>query len=369
MCKLKIGIITFHAAENFGSALQAFALEKVLMKNNYIPEIIDFILESDMKQYRLFRRHLYKHRPKAFLGDLIYYSRNLKRRYNFKSFKNKHLQVSSKQFYSGKDDLRGLNSEYDAFVCGSDQIWNLNCTNGFVSEYFLTFVDSSKKKISYAPSMPTKVSSKYYGDLKTSIENLNSISVREKQTIGYLQDTVGVKTEIVQVVDPTLLIDSNSYVENFGIKKKNEKYIFVYILGDSEINKSIIDMANQTSNQTGMKIKYVFIRSIKEFKKAEYLLGCGPVEFLDAIYNASYVITDSFHATVFSVHFHVPFCVFPRKGSESRMNELLGAIDMTENIYLPHSMEWMKYQSDENTNTKVKQMAEKSLKFLLESLE
>ena len=185
MDNYKIGIITFHAAENFGSALQAFALQHVLIKKGFDAEIIDCTLESDMEQYKLFRTQYYKERPKAFLGDILYLKKNFRRKYNYKEFRKKYLKMSAGKFQIGKDDLENLNNEYNVFICGSDQIWNLNCTGGFISEFFLNFADNTSKKISYAPSMPEAVSPVYYGKIKASLERFDAISVRENQTIAY----------------------------------------------------------------------------------------------------------------------------------------------------------------------------------------
>ena len=90
-----------------------------------------------------------------------------------------------------------MNDCYDAFICGSDQIWNINCTQGLVPEFFLEFVSDSKKKIAYAPSMPAKVPDKYYKRIKKDVERLDAVSVRESETIPYLINEVGIKKEIL----------------------------------------------------------------------------------------------------------------------------------------------------------------------------
>lgn len=362
----KIGIVTFHAAENFGSALQAYALERVLKDKGYSPEIINCILDEDMKQYRLFRTSIYKERPRAFIGDILYLKRNIQRKISFKRFRSNYLKISTEIYHAGRDDLSCLNEKYDVFICGSDQIWNLNCTKGLVSDFFLKFVNDDKIKISYAPSMPTRVPERYYGELKKALKRFDAISVRENQTVEYLKNEVGVENDIIKTVDPTLLLDARVYIDTFKLVKENKKYIFVYILPDAEKVQDIIDYANKTAKKTGLKIRYVFMRKIKEFANQEYLLGIGPREFLQQIYNATYLITNSFHATVFSLQFEVPFCVFQRSGSKSRMIELLTALDMRKNIYFnDNDMEWMHLHSDENTKKRIRELAQESMKFLL----
>lgn len=372
MNSFKIGIVTFHAAENFGSALQAFALQYLLKKEGYTTEIINCVLKSDMEQYKLFRTQYYKERPKAFLGDIAYFRRNFKRRYVYKKFQKRYLTLSKEKFYIGKNDLKSLNEIYDTFICGSDQIWNLNCTNDFIPEFFLCFVNNERKKIAYAPSMPEIVPSKYYERIKTALKTFDAISVREYQTIDYLKNDVGVDNEITQVVDPTLLLESQWYINIFSLKKKKkEKYIFVYILEDRENMNQIINMTIKTSQKIGLKIKYIFIRKIKEFKDSEFLLGIGPREFLDLIYNAEYVITNSFHASVFSIHFEKPFCVFSRSGSQARMIDLLEKLELNNNLFQNNGCDsdfWMDSKADENTKKILEIIRKQSVNFLIDNL-
>lgn len=373
MNSFKIGIVTFHAAENFGSALQAFALQYLLKKEGYTTEIINCVLKFDMEQYKLFRTQYYKERPKAFLGDIAYFRRNFERKYRYKKFQREYITLSKEKFYIGEDDLKCLNEIYDTFICGSDQIWNLNCTNNFISEFFLCFVNGGHKKIAYAPSMPETVPSKYYKSIRIALKTFDAISVREYQTINYLKNDVGVDNEITQVVDPTLLLESKWYIDVFNLKpKKKDKYIFVYILEDRENMDQIVNMAIKTSQEIGLNIKYIFIRKIKEFKSSKFLLGIGPREFLDLIYNAEYVITNSFHASVFSIHFEKPFCVFLRSGSQTRMVDLLERLELNNNLYQNNSCDnclWMNSKANENTKNIIKTIRKQSLDFLINNLE
>ena len=123
----KIGIITFHASENFGSALQAFALENILIDNGYNAEIINCILESDMKQYNVFRTHIYLKRPMALLGDFLYLFRNIKRKKSFLIFQNKYLKISYQLLRAGKDDLSFLNERYESIEtrCAMNSLFDL----------------------------------------------------------------------------------------------------------------------------------------------------------------------------------------------------------------------------------------------------
>ncbi len=366
MKKKRIGIITFHASLNFGSALQAFALQHMLTKAGHHAKIIDFILPSDMRQYRLFQTYIYPVHPKALVRDFLYLFNNIKRKKQFAAFAKAHFALTEPTLYAQKDDLHRLNEMFDGFICGSDQIWNLNCTGRFVPEYFLDFAADNKIKIAYAPSMPTTVKEMYYPQLRKSIERLDAISVREKQTAVYLQEDVGVEKSIAHVVDPTLLLDAQDYIAHFALSEKKAPYIFVYILGD--VDAALIDMANRTSQKTGLPIKYVYTKKLSALRKATFALGMGPEEFLQSIYEAAYVITNSFHATVFAVQFHKPMCVFAPPGSSSRMVELLTTLGLENNLYAPDNAQWMTSHADDRTDEKRRQIASHSLQYLLDAL-
>ena len=327
---MRIGIITFHRPENFGSALQAFALREYLAKMGHDSSVIDFVFPRDLKQYRLFRIHVYLKRPWSILGDLVYLKRNLQRKLKFSRFRRQYLNMTKSYVY-GKDDLSVLNEDFDAFVCGSDQIWNLDCTGGVVPEYFLGFANDDKLRISYAPSMPQKPLENEFQELRKYLDRFDYISVREKNTKTFFEDVLGLNQSIEHVLDPTLLLEAKDYIEKFALRKKAEKYIFVYVLGYTDIKKSIAKEANRKKSETGLPIKYVMVRRLEGIDDGEYLLGIGPTEFLDYIYNAAYVITDSFHASVFSIIFGIPFCTYAREGTSSRMQELLYNLDLASN--------------------------------------
>lgn len=366
---MKIGITTFHKADNFGSALQAFALKRVLEKLNHEPQIINFEFEKDLAQYKLFRTHLYKERKQAFIADLYYYNRNLKRKRNFEKFRANYLPLTSKIYRFGKDSLQDLNSSFDAFICGSDQIWNLNCTEEFVPEYFLSFADDDKLKISYAPSMPAPVEKKYYNQIKKCINRLDTVSVREKWTIDYLHNEVNVNKEISHVVDPTLLLSSEDYLNSFNIQKENcDPYIFVYILGGRDQHSLVMSEINRIQEKTKCKIKYVCNRKLTGLNNTEYCLGIGPKEFLSLLYNASYVVTDSFHATVFSILFSKRLCVFARKGSSSRMKELLHTCNMDSCFFENGNISWLNENVENRNLEKLQELILPSLEFIKNSL-
>lgn len=323
----KIGIITFHCSYNYGSALQAYALQKYLNKNYSDTKIIDFVLKKNFEQYYIFR-YIYYKKIKYFFEDLKYFKKNMRRRKSFIEFKKKYFSLTQKTYYDSKK-MGELNNEFDTFICGSDQIWNAACTNGLNPAYFLKFVNNKNKKIAYAPSIAhlnfdEKILQKY----KDYISEFDAISVREESTVNILMPLTNKKIEVV--LDPTLLLEKNDYME-ITQQPKEKKYIFVYMLED--IDLQLINYVKKISENTGLKVIYLLRDDIKEFKNSKNVYGISPNEFLGYIENATYIITNSFHATVFSIIFEKKFCTFKTKLSYSRMVDLLTKLNLSSRIY------------------------------------
>ena len=325
----KIGIITFHYALNYGSVLQEYAFKNLLEKKGYKVSIINFICRRDYDQYKLFRTRYYIKHPYGFLVDCLLYGKNKKRKENFRRFILKNFSLT-KKYYSSKD-MKELNDMFDVFICGSDQIWNLDCTKNVEPAYFLNFVDEKKLKIAYAPSLGhVKFKKDYSNDLKIALKDIDYISIREKSTLPLIKYLTNKNIEIV--LDPTLLLNKDNYTNIINTEKNIEfNYIFVYML---EYNNDLIDYCNEIADIYNMEIIYIN-KSAKLFNKikGKDAFGVGPARFLFYIKNAEYIITNSFHATVFSIIFNKKFMTFTTKKSSARILDLLEKLDIKERVY------------------------------------
>lgn len=360
----KVGTVTLHYPYNYGSTLQAFALQKVLEQMGYESEIIDYICMYDFENYKLFRIHQYKNRPKTFLSDILYLKKNLKRRHSFRKFHKKYLKITSKK-YNSIEELKSLNTEMDAFVAGSDQIWNFECTGGVDSVYFLDFVSSSKKKIAYAPSMGQNgQNQKDLDTIKPMLESFNSLSIREKSMEKKLESLTNRDFEVV--LDPTLLLKSDDYSTLLN-KDNDGKYIFVYLL---EPNNELVDYVSKLAKEKELKVLYISNitkKKIFDSVNSENLYGLAPNEFLSKLKNAEYVVTNSFHATVFSIIFEKRFATFKTRKSFPRMLDLLGNLGLTNRIM--DSNFNMDDQIDFKTvNKKLELLKQNSINFLKSAL-
>lgn len=324
---MKIGIITFHCSYNYGSALQTYALKSFLENNGYKVSIINFIYKLDFENYKLFRTKQYIKRPYKFFFDIIFYNKNKIRKNNFELFAKQYFNLTKKIYYNYKN-MKELNNEFDIFICGSDQIWNLDCTKGVEPAYFLKFVDKDKLKIAYAPSLAhIKFAKNYDEDLKKAINDLDYISIREESTLPLIQSLTEKKVNVV--LDPTLLLDREDYELIVNQEKQDNEYIFVYML---EYSAELVKYCNEFSDKRKIKIIYITKSKISRIK-GKNVFGIGPDKFLRYIRDAKYIITNSFHATVFSVIFNKKFVTFTTKYSSSRMGDLLNKLGIPERIY------------------------------------
>lgn len=318
---MKIGILTFHRACNYGAVLQTYALQKAIASFNVQCEIIDYRCEAIEKTYKNFYIHSYS--LKGFISAIIHYPLRLIRNIIFKRFIKRFLKLSNISY--NRNNIQKM--KYDKFVVGSDQVWNENITDGDPT-FYLDFVYDHAKKISYAASFGSSAidlekQKKYLHYLSS----FNSISVRECDSSKMLELLLGRK--IHWLLDPVFL-HSAEYWEKFVLPKndKNE-YIFVYSLHE----KKTYRYADYLAKISGLKIitipNYLNI-GVKAYRN--YFAGIN--QFLTYIKHARYIITDSFHATAYAIIFHKNVNVVLREGSpgNNRLLSLMKLFNMEHKI-------------------------------------
>lgn len=358
---MKIGIITFHCSYNFGSALQVYALQRIAMGEGHDVSVIDY-RGQDFKQYRLMRIA----RPKTMLKLITNYQKNVFRKKNFEGFWRKHLSLTPSTYtYRNEIRLTELQADFDCFICGSDQIWNLDCTKGAVGPYFLEFA-GAKRRIAYAPSLGhVSFRSENFDRqrIRSLLERFEAISVRERDTVAMFQPLSPVPIEVV--VDPTLLLCGDDWREISTHRLLERPYLFLYILEHSE---ELIESASLLAEESGLPILYVHERNLPFTFEAHNLYGVGPEEFISLIDGARAVLTNSFHATAFSLMLGTPFRTFRTKNSFVRMQELLTKLQMGDALSdevdcrMPESF-------DEGVMTaRIESLRQESLTFLRDAL-
>lgn len=318
---MKIGIVTFHCAYNFGSALQTFAMKRAVERLDNSVCVIDY-RGKDFNQYHIVRPL----RPWKMLKTPASYRALIHRKSAFQTFWRNHFNLTRKYSYMNEASLNSLTSEFDCFICGSDQIWNLDCTRGVVAPFFLSFA-GDKRRVAYAPSLAhTSFKPENFDKEKVSslLSKFDHLSVREQETLPLFQPLVDKPFDVV--LDPTLLLTASDYADMTVNTVVDGKYAFLYLLRDCP---ELIDSACQMASDTGIRFVYVSERDLP-IPNSINLFGIGPSEFVSLIAHASFVLTNSFHATVFSVLFHKSFRVYATDKSGARMRDLLSELGIGE---------------------------------------
>ena len=318
----KVGLATCFL-DNYGACLQAYALSGVIASLGHECEILQYIepqgyfeptLVGRIKNTRLYNkiRSLSRSYKNAYLCEKV-------KRNSFVKFRKKHLNISKRK-YRSVEELKEANKYYDAFVCGSDQIWNPSFYGGNNKAYFLHFAEKGKRKIAYAPSIGLdKIPEQYAEDFSRLVNDLDYLSVREASATRIVKELSG--RDAVHVLDPTLLLDAEKWSSIVNEKRLIQKpYIFCYLFGNHDEYAVAIEHLRKVTG--GLDV--VIVPFQKKHLNMPYtkIYDAGPSEFLNLIKNADYVLTDSFHATVFSILFSRPFFTLPRfkKDEKNSMN-------------------------------------------------
>ena len=321
----KIAILTWHYYNNFGSALQAYALQEAVKEINPNVEVLNY------------QNKLYSGKPVMrviqkidFLYNIVCSLFNRKRSYKFYHFRKKYLRQT--KLFQNADELKKAVVKYQSVIVGSDQIWAPNVFNPI---YMLDFVNGKEtRKISYAASIGLE---KIPDELSTVYQNLLSdfsfISVRESQGKKLLSDKCSIEARVV--LDPTLLIDAEKYKKiMLPVDLVDDKYVFCYFLNENnEYRKQVEDYAQKH----GLKI-FGFSANPKDDNWLNSLSTLSPLEFLWVVDKAKAVFTDSYHGTIFSLLFHKEFFVFERFTNNdpicqnSRIRQLCDTFNISDRI-------------------------------------
>lgn len=329
----KIAIMTWYNYHNFGTALQVTALSKVIKNMGYNPNIVQYTphakvitVTKNYKELGTYINKLNKKIKNTKNGEMIDKGKKEK----FEKYIEQNLRLTSKCDVDSQ--LFRLNEEYDAFVCGSDQIWAPTCFN---PKYFLNYVQNSKKMIAYAPSIGlAEIKDSYIKKrMKECISRFENLSVREEQGKKLIKELCNKDAKVV--LDPTLLLSAKEWDELSIPPKEDENYILCYFLGN---NKESWSHVKELSKRLDIKIKVlpaVFKDLESEFEVEN---GVGPSEFLGLIKNASFVCTDSFHGTLFSIIYEKSFYTYERfsnregNSQNSRIYNILKITNLEERL-------------------------------------
>lgn len=328
----RVGIVTFFSNCNYGSVLQAYALSQYLTEKGYNTEIIDYLTPNNRFNFKMRIRTILNR-----LGVLATHPNMLKIALKgknkakmsvatlpddtvlgYKEFIEQYLKPYRGKYHRAND--------FDAFICGSDQIWQISAP-GLSDIFFLRFT-TQKKRIAYAASLGSITVPKYNARrFKKYTNEFSAISVRENASKQLIKEFCN--QEATHVLDPTLLVGKSFWSNIVARHPKQGNYIFCYFLDKCTEADHIMNLAKSHNLQV------LWVETGINAPEGSMRISPSPFEFVALIKNADYVFTDSFHACCFSSLFEKSFYVVRRNyqgypAQHIRLEELLTHLDMKD---------------------------------------
>lgn len=331
-----IGLITYHAAYNFGSVMQTYGTVRTIEKLGQSVETIDYRTPSQTFWYLtdFSRKKGLRSMIDNFGFQFIKAARKERAR-KYEDFIARFLKPTTKR-YTGYKQLCDANLDYDVLVSGSDQVWNIGCgefkyePHNAILPYFLQF-GTPKKRVAYASSFggQTLRNVKKYKDLLCQYD---ALSTREPIIRDYIEKATG--RNVALVCDPTWLLDRREWLSLPGVYRPDmkRKYIFVYALyWNFRALNNWLPKIKELADKNDMDVYCVSPLNYHRDKEITMIQDAGPLDILSYLANAALVITNTFHGTIFSMNFEVPFyscCVQPG----SRQGQMLAMCGLEDRV-------------------------------------
>ena len=353
---MKVGILTFHRAYNYGAILQAYALQEKLFENDVQSEIIDYLSTEKKKQNKLFSYN----KSLGMKGNILKFLKDFYRKKKNKTFDRfmKDYMVVSDRSYATFDELVQLDQQnkYDTYIVGSDQVWNFNNTlNDPV--FLLKFTSDNKKKCSYAASIGNaEFDDKMYNQYKNELGTFRILTVREDSAIkkfGFLREN-----HARVAVDPTLLLEKSIYESLSSPRILNKKYAFMYtIAGERNLRK----FARNYCKQNGLVL-------IDSKKSKIFFQNASPEDFLSFIQYAECVFTNSFHGTALSIVMEQQFFteVHTKTKVNYRSDDLINKLGLQDRDIDCNTFDSKKRIDYREVNKELKILRDRSMEILKE---
>lgn len=334
---MKIGLITYHSAYNFGSVLQAYATQEILKKYGCV-EMINYRMPSQKNYYSIFPKGMSFKTNLKYALSLYTIKLRLKRQEKYeKTFVE--LFNLTKEF-NEPIELSELSETYDIYVSGSDQIWNRHSNELFnvdwlkyMAPYLLEF--THKKKISYASSI-VNMDDSDLKQIKDKISDFDYISCREESSANRISQLI--KKDVTNVLDPTFLISGDTWKQLYKgkteITNNLDKYIVYYSLkGTRALNRDLKYLSEKYSNLGYKIIAIVPLAFVYPYKNVIIAADVAVYDFLALLDNANHIITDSYHGTILSINMNKSvFSLQEKPGKNLRIEDVSKKLEFQECI-------------------------------------
>ena len=302
---MKISVITMQSVYNYGSALQAYATDTFLKKKGHEVEFVDYYPKrmrnyGSLKQLYIDAKPFHKKVWKCIAVSLVKYPSMKALKKVFLPFGEKYIPKS--KMYNSLEELKSNPPMADVYCTGSDQVWNDYLEGRFDKAYFLDYAPADKKRIAYSASFGREdISDDELKPVKDLLEKYSAISVREDSGLEMLEN---IDVPFKQcVLDPTFMLSKEEW-NKLAEPVKESGYILVYKLHEDSIASEVALEMGRKMNKPVIRISTDYFKRIKGGKT---IVAPKVQEFVSYIANADFVVTDSFHATAFSISFNVPF--------------------------------------------------------------
>ena len=308
----KAGIITFHNAENYGAALQTYALMTTLQNLGCDCEVVDY------RNPGVFKRNLIKS-----LYYALTFQHPFKNQQAYRDFRNQHFQLSQRPYHT-LSDFEADAGKYDYLFFGSDQIWNPDLSNGFDPLYFGQF-STSARKIAYAASVgKDQLAPDELQAINHLIKRFDALAVREENLLPLLEG------DVACVVDPCMLLPAAEWNQIAGEISLTEGYILVYqLFPNKDILQAALHAARRLNKQVAVISPYLTFQGRGQVVK---LGRISPNDFLAYYRYADLVFSDSFHGTLFSILYQKPFYTLLPTEKTGRITSLLEKLNLSDRI-------------------------------------
>ena len=321
---IKVAVMTYLYADNYGSVLQAYALNQTLTKMGYDAFLVDYRKKEVVELYRIFKPNRSRYNILTNCYHFCHFFELRRKQEKFQEFRNRYLPVSE-DHYETFESLSEQPPTADVFICGSDQVWNTGIVD-FDTHYLLDFVKRGKK-ISYAASGITKdTPDDQIQYILGHIQTFQSVSVREVIAKNKLEHAGTLR--VACVVDPVLLLSAEEWRQLSPPNQVKSPYMFCYFSGG--VSRAFEQYTKSLAELLGLKRVIIMPEWRNAFNDSTKRYDCGPLDFLGYLQSASIVCTNSFHGTVFSTIFNRPFVVGLHKPSaEERISTFLSMCGLT----------------------------------------
>ncbi|WP_405383561.1 polysaccharide pyruvyl transferase family protein [Phascolarctobacterium sp.] len=353
---MKTLTITLHDTDNCGSSLQSFALQHFLLSQGIDNELIDYVPSYTQNNGRAF---------KTFLRKVIFFKASRERKQKFADFKNRFLKLTRKK-YTTYDELKKGGLSAEVYITGSDQLWNSMYLCGQDPAFYLDFVKEAKK-IGYAVSLGREdIPEDNLTIVQKYAHGFSWLSLRESCAIHQLK-TILPNVTMDYVCDPVLLNEVQEYEPIKSDRLIKDKYILVY-LAQKYDKKSLDKVVAHIKGNKGVKV--VFIGTYLNRCTCDiHIRDVAPGDFLSLIANAEYIISNSFHATVFSIMYNKQFIAVMPPENSSRIKEVLAVAGIKGHEYSKDmKVPYISEGEYEEVNKRIATFREKSRELLMNNL-